>query len=580
MASRTDTEEIVQHALRADLIGPAKRTLLLDGLPMGFVYSLPTVSRPIDQLRFDLMELARTPRLIGLADPPLAIWLRNAAKLSRPRTEASFFDRAASALDGKPPEHAAADAHVGSGSSNTVGQVSSGSVGIVHGPVVINNHAAPAPRPGATEATGAQAPSSTERPRLHQPLIAVGLGVTARDAEDAARPHASAISAARAIEVPSGTWERAPTDGDWRLVAHRIEVMLSQIGPDVSGDIALVARDDTPPAMLAWFIVCARRRTARTRRVHVFDPDAFAGGDGWRPLAGAGGAGSDGAITATLEPDGTDTAGDAITLHVDLGAPAVRRDPSVVAAERVRLTVADGGWRRGKRTADALAESFEDAVHTLQERYAGARWHVFYDGPPSLWCQMVGSLLASRQPATLYAIDVDGREHPALELPAAKWVDPRDPQGRLDGTYDVYLAYPPGADDLAALLYESLSPNYKVFFDARSLLPGDLWSDVRPAAQASALATLLLITPDTDGAWWQRSEIISAVDLAGRPDGRHRVIPLLARGVSNGKLPFGLERLTAAEWVEGESVTTVIGRLRAALDRARAAAAPTEAGGA
>ena len=51
MAGRlADIEEVVQQALAAGLVGPEKRRLLLHGLPMGFVYSLPTVSRPIDQL--------------------------------------------------------------------------------------------------------------------------------------------------------------------------------------------------------------------------------------------------------------------------------------------------------------------------------------------------------------------------------------------------------------------------------------------------------------------------------------------------------------------------------------------------
>lgn len=81
--SLRDMEDIIKAAISDGLTDEGSRRRLLHGLPMGFVYSLPTVSRPIDQLRFDLMELGRTPRLIGLADPPLVVWLRNAARIGK-----------------------------------------------------------------------------------------------------------------------------------------------------------------------------------------------------------------------------------------------------------------------------------------------------------------------------------------------------------------------------------------------------------------------------------------------------------------------------------------------------------------
>lgn len=76
-------EDVVSAAISDGLMGEGSRRRLLHGLPMGFVYSLPTVSRPIDQLRLDLMELGRTPRLRGLAEPPLVVWLRNAARIGK-----------------------------------------------------------------------------------------------------------------------------------------------------------------------------------------------------------------------------------------------------------------------------------------------------------------------------------------------------------------------------------------------------------------------------------------------------------------------------------------------------------------
>ncbi|MGB0972677.1 MAG: hypothetical protein ACPGVG_17230 [Mycobacterium sp.] len=75
-------EDIVQRAIKAGLIGDKVRRKLLKGLPIGFVCSLPVVSRPIDQLRFDLMGVSRVPRLVGLESAPLDVWLRNAADIS------------------------------------------------------------------------------------------------------------------------------------------------------------------------------------------------------------------------------------------------------------------------------------------------------------------------------------------------------------------------------------------------------------------------------------------------------------------------------------------------------------------
>lgn len=111
---RDSLEDVVRAALQAGLVGSELRQLLLAGLPPGFVYSLPTVSRPIDQLRFDLMELQRTPRLIGLDRPPLMIWLDNAIRLSGPRVEANEFRRLRDGLFGGGHSPSEPDASVAS----------------------------------------------------------------------------------------------------------------------------------------------------------------------------------------------------------------------------------------------------------------------------------------------------------------------------------------------------------------------------------------------------------------------------------------------------------------------------------
>ncbi len=96
-----DLEELVRAALKAGLVGPETRRMLFYGLPVWYIARLPRASRPIDQLRSDLMELERTPRLDGLAEPPLAVWLANAARLTSPRPPSMVFERWRRALMGE-----------------------------------------------------------------------------------------------------------------------------------------------------------------------------------------------------------------------------------------------------------------------------------------------------------------------------------------------------------------------------------------------------------------------------------------------------------------------------------------------
>ncbi|MEZ4434382.1 MAG: TIR domain-containing protein [bacterium] len=107
-SSRERLEDLVRLAIQCDLVGAERRRALLDGLPTGFIYSLPTVSRPIDQLRFDLMELQRTPRLIGLDRPPLVVWLINAAETCATSGHADAARTFAQAADAIAPTGAVA----------------------------------------------------------------------------------------------------------------------------------------------------------------------------------------------------------------------------------------------------------------------------------------------------------------------------------------------------------------------------------------------------------------------------------------------------------------------------------------
>lgn len=75
-------DEIVEAAVAEELVAPERRSLLLAGLPPELVHRLRTLSRPLDQLRHDIVELSRMDRWVHGRLPALAVWLQNAAGIS------------------------------------------------------------------------------------------------------------------------------------------------------------------------------------------------------------------------------------------------------------------------------------------------------------------------------------------------------------------------------------------------------------------------------------------------------------------------------------------------------------------
>lgn len=82
---------LVKWSLEADEPG-RWRAALRASLPLGFVFSLPGSSRPVDQVRFVMMELGRTPRLIGLAGRPMDLAIRAFADMIPAGDRGQFAD--------------------------------------------------------------------------------------------------------------------------------------------------------------------------------------------------------------------------------------------------------------------------------------------------------------------------------------------------------------------------------------------------------------------------------------------------------------------------------------------------------
>jgi hypothetical protein len=100
LVSMEQLDLIVKIAAECGLASTERRHLLFASIPREYVYSLPQLASPLDQLRSDLLEMSRTPTLGGLVESPIAVWLRNAARLVQPRPESTFFEEIVQRLAG------------------------------------------------------------------------------------------------------------------------------------------------------------------------------------------------------------------------------------------------------------------------------------------------------------------------------------------------------------------------------------------------------------------------------------------------------------------------------------------------
>jgi hypothetical protein len=107
-------------------------------------------------------------------------------------------------------------------------------------------------------------------------------------------------------------------------------------------------------------------------------------------------------------------------------------------------------------------------------------------------------------------------------------------------TWDVFIAHA-GPDKAAAEhLYDLLQDSCAVFLDSRTLQLGADFDRELARAQRASLMTVVLVSPHTDRAFYQREEIARAVEMARQETQSHRVIPLYL-GEMPTEVPYGLK---------------------------------------
>lgn len=108
--------------------------------------------------------------------------------------------------------------------------------------------------------------------------------------------------------------------------------------------------------------------------------------------------------------------------------------------------------------------------------------------------------------------------------------------------WDFFLAHAGNDTPVAERLYDLLSPHANVFLDSHSLLEGDNWDEELARAQRNSLVTVVLVSSNTEQAYYQREEIAAAIDMARKNKGAHRVVPLYWKDQLNAQpdVPYGL----------------------------------------
>ena len=106
--------------------------------------------------------------------------------------------------------------------------------------------------------------------------------------------------------------------------------------------------------------------------------------------------------------------------------------------------------------------------------------------------------------------------------------------------WDLFIAYASADRIHANQLYAALSTRYRVFLDHRCLLHGDDWDSALAAAQRDALITVVLVSTNTGGAYYQREEVAAAIDLARKDPDSHRVVPVYLDAAAADAATYGL----------------------------------------
>src|SRR5215213_5066265 len=101
-------------------------------------------------------------------------------------------------------------------------------------------------------------------------------------------------------------------------------------------------------------------------------------------------------------------------------------------------------------------------------------------------------------------------------------------RGGIEPAYqwDFFLAHAGDDLDVARNLKQKLDPPARAFLDDANVRLGDDWDETLSEAQRSALISVIIVSPNTTKAHYEREEIATAIQMARQDPDTHRVIPV------------------------------------------------------
>jgi hypothetical protein len=105
-----------------------------------------------------------------------------------------------------------------------------------------------------------------------------------------------------------------------------------------------------------------------------------------------------------------------------------------------------------------------------------------------------------------------------------------------------FLAHAGSDREIAKELCDLLEPEIPVILDSSSLEAGGSWDLELPRLQRQALATVALLSSNTETAYYLREEIAAAIAFERAEPARHRLIPVYLNGIPKDvlEIPYGL----------------------------------------
>lgn len=112
----------------------------------------------------------------------------------------------------------------------------------------------------------------------------------------------------------------------------------------------------------------------------------------------------------------------------------------------------------------------------------------------------------------------------------------------VDYTWDFFMAHAGADKDSAESLYSLLAGDARVFLDSKCLKLGDDWDRELTRAQQTSRVTIVLVSSNTNKAYYEREEIAAAIAMSREDEQRHRIVPVyLNSSASLSKdIPYGL----------------------------------------